>query len=646
MEDFVVSARKYRPQDFDSVVGQESITQTLLKSIESNHLAQAFLFCGPRGVGKTTCARILAKTVNDLGHDEKGSEHDYSFNIFELDAASNNSVDDIRSLIDQVRIPPQVGKYKVYIIDEVHMLSSSAFNAFLKTLEEPPPYAIFILATTEKHKVLPTILSRRQIFDFNRIQIPDMVKHLQGIASKENIQVDNDALHVIAEKADGALRDALSIFDQIVGFSGNTITYEDVIQNLNVLDYDYYFKITDAFLNSDHAEVIVLFNNILEKGFDGHSFVNGMANHLRNLLFCTSEKTASILEVGQNVREQYLEQSRRSPQSFILNSMNILSEADVNYKASKNPRLLVEIALLKICSLIEKLEQKKNDNLQIGAVSKDKDTQPKPEYSDTPSTPEKVPKEEAKSAVADIAKENASEDDSNTRSAPENKELQDTPESFQEPESTPLTDKLSSKSDGVENTHSQKQPDAEKAQKEAIKTSPLKSKLKKYKTKGVPTLSQLGSAKKSNEKKGDSEEDPIEDLSPLTNKPATAFNQADLWKFWDEYAELVKAADKQSYYATLTKHKVLLRDDYKLELLVDNHVQLQDLNEDKANLVGFLREKLNNWRITLKGIIDEVERDDGDSLYDPHKKFEAMAERNPAIVELRKRFDLDVDYDS
>ena len=643
MEDFVVSARKYRPQDFDSVVGQESITQTLLKSIKSNHLAQAFLFCGPRGVGKTTCARILAKTVNDLGHDDHGSDHDYAFNIFELDAASNNSVDDIRSLIDQVRIPPQVGKYKVYIIDEVHMLSSSAFNAFLKTLEEPPSYAIFILATTEKHKVLPTILSRCQIFDFNRIQIPDMVKHLQGIAAKENIEVDNDALHVIAEKADGALRDALSIFDQIVGFSGNKITYEDVIQNLNVLDYDYYFKITDAFLQSDHSEIIVLFNNILEKGFDGHSFVNGLANHLRNLLFCTSEKTANILEVGQNVREQYLDQSKRSPQSFILNAMNILSEADVNYKASKNPRLLVEIALLKICSLVEKIEQKKNDNPK--PVKEDQESK----ISLKPSAETRVAESSKKQTIINqnqLEKPENPTADLSTSPTTNRGNIAETAHTLNEPELDGENSQKSAGSTKTENTKNENKPDENFSGKQTKKSSSFRSKLKGYKTKGVPTLSELGSTKKSAEKNGESNEEPLDDLSPLDNKPASPFNQAQLWEAWDEYAEQIRQADKQSYFATLTKHKALLRDDFKLELLVDNHVQLQDLNEDKANLVGFLREKLNNWRITLKGIIDEVERDDGDSLYDPHKKFEAMAEKNPALIEFRKRFDLDVDYDS
>ncbi|MFT7347674.1 MAG: DNA polymerase-3 subunit gamma/tau, partial [Cryomorphaceae bacterium] len=291
MDEFIVSARKYRPNTFESVVGQENITQTLLKAIENNHLAQAFLFNGPRGVGKTTCARILAREVNHFHSDGVDEGNDFSFNIFELDAASNNSVEDIRSLIDQVRIPPQIGKYKVYIIDEVHMLSKAAFNAFLKTLEEPPSYAIFILATTEKHKVLPTIISRCQVFDFNRIQISSMVAHLASIAEKEKIQIEESALHVISEKADGALRDALSIFDQMVSFSGNNVTYQDVIDNLNILDYDYYFALCNCFLNSDTETALVTFNQILNKGFDGHNFINGLANHIRNILMCISPKT-------------------------------------------------------------------------------------------------------------------------------------------------------------------------------------------------------------------------------------------------------------------------------------------------------------------------------------------------------------------
>lgn len=359
MENFVVSARKYRPQSFETVVGQESITKTLDNAIANNHLAQAFLFCGPRGVGKTTCARILAKKINSEG--DINPDEDFSFNIFELDAASNNSVDDIRQLIDQVRIPPQVGNYRVYIIDEVHMLSASAFNAFLKTLEEPPPYAIFILATTEKHKILPTILSRCQIFDFKRIEIPDIIKQLEKIASEEGVKAEHDALHVVAQKADGAMRDALSIFDQIVSFCGNDITYQDVIENLNVLDYDYYFKVADAIESSNISEALLTLDKVLEKGFDGHNFINGLAEHLRNLLVCKNPETIELLLVGENVKQRYLEQANKLSKDMLLTALRVASKCDVQYKLSKNQRLLLEIGLMQMCSIKDALE-KKNSN--------------------------------------------------------------------------------------------------------------------------------------------------------------------------------------------------------------------------------------------------------------------------------------------
>ena len=348
-EQFIVSARKYRPNDWDSVVGQENITTTMQHAITSGHLAQAFLFCGPRGVGKTTCARIFAKAINQGTTDNEND--DFSFNIFELDAASNNSVDDIRVIIDQVRIPPQSGKYKVYIIDEVHMLSSQAFNAFLKTLEEPPPYAIFILATTEKHKVLPTILSRCQVYDFNRITISDIAKQLAWIAEKEGITAEPDALHVIAEKADGAMRDALSIFDQIVSFCDNNITYEGVVKNLNILDYDYYFKVTDALLANNIHQSLLVFNDILENGFDGHHFIVGLGGHCRNLLVCKDPITLKLLEVGENIKARYNEQSQKTSAKFLVDAITIAGDCDVNYKTSKNQRLLVELALMKMSSL-------------------------------------------------------------------------------------------------------------------------------------------------------------------------------------------------------------------------------------------------------------------------------------------------------
>ena len=360
MSNFIVSARKYRPQTFDTVVGQQSITNTLKNAIVNNHLAQAFLFCGPRGVGKTTCARILAKTINCLDLSEKTEacnkcesctsfNESHSFNIHELDAASNNSVEDIRNLVDQVRIPPQVGDRKIYIIDEVHMLSQAAFNAFLKTLEEPPSHAIFILATTEKHKIIPTILSRCQIFDFKRIQVEDIAKHLEKICSNENITFEADALHIIGQKADGALRDALSIFDRMISFNNSEINYKDTIENLNILDYDYYFKLVEQAVKQEIPAALLTFNEVLQKGFDGHNFINGLAEHLRNILVCKNPQTIELLEVGANIKTRYSEQSQNCPQQFILEALEICNQCDVHYKASRNQRLLIELGLMQIC---------------------------------------------------------------------------------------------------------------------------------------------------------------------------------------------------------------------------------------------------------------------------------------------------------
>jgi DNA polymerase-3 subunit gamma/tau len=381
MGEYIVSARKYRPSTFKSVIGQPSITNTLKNAIQNNHLAHAYLFCGPRGVGKTTCARIFAKTLNCFNRTSeteacnecescKAFNENRSYNIHELDAASNNSVDDIRNLIDQVRIPPQLGKYSIYIIDEVHMLSAAAFNAFLKTLEEPPVHAFFVLATTEKHKIIPTILSRCQIFDFSRIKIDDTVRYLSYIAQNEGIQVEPDALHVVAQKADGGMRDALSIFDQIVSFSGSQITYKSVIENLNVLDYEYYFQMVDAFLEQNVSKTLLLFNEILDKGFDGHIFINGLASHLRDLLVSKDEITLQLLEVSTNVKEQYKVQAKKCTPYFLFEALNICGKCDIAYKASKNQRLHVELALIQIC--VADLEKKKPeptpDNLSQSTV--------------------------------------------------------------------------------------------------------------------------------------------------------------------------------------------------------------------------------------------------------------------------------------
>lgn len=349
MEHFVVSARKYRPQTFKDVVGQSAITNTLLNAIEHNHLAQALLFTGPRGVGKTTCARILAKMINSEGNEN--SEEDYAFNIFELDAASNNSVDDIRNLTDQVRIPPQVGKYKVYIIDEVHMLSQAAFNAFLKTLEEPPKHCIFILATTEKHKIIPTILSRCQIFDFKRITVKDAKEYLKYIAEEQGVNAEDDALHIIAQKADGAMRDALSIFDRVVSFSGKDLTRQAVTENLNVLDYETYFESTDLILDNKIPELLLQFNKTLSKGFDGHHYIAGLASHFRDVLVCKNPATVELLEVGEDTKKKYLDQANKASQEFLIQGINLANDCDLKYKSSKNQRLLVELTLMQLASI-------------------------------------------------------------------------------------------------------------------------------------------------------------------------------------------------------------------------------------------------------------------------------------------------------
>jgi len=628
MDEFIVSARKYRPNTFESVVGQENITQTLLKAIESNHLAQAFLFNGPRGVGKTTCARILAREVNHFHSNGVDEGNDFSFNIFELDAASNNSVEDIRSLIDQVRIPPQIGKYKVYIIDEVHMLSKAAFNAFLKTLEEPPSYAIFILATTEKHKVLPTIISRCQVFDFNRIQISSMVAHLAKIAEKENISAEESALHVIAEKADGALRDALSIFDQMVSFSGNKVTYQSVIDNLNILDYDYYFALCSAFQNSDTETALVTFNQILNKGFDGHNFINGLANHIRNVLMCVSPKTVGILEVGETVKKRYLEEAPKFETGSLVKALELLGKADLDFKISRNQRLLVEVLLLKLCALFSGSEEKKNssDERELAPAK------PGSKQENTPSIP--IPEvSEAVPGQADPKGE--APDDSETMI-----------------EDNPVAEVELPGEDSKETTE-QAEPVEKSAQANTVEepdvtpktsNSSFNSKIGNGAMKGLPSLSAMKAKLQTDEEKVGADSD--DEAANYDGKPADSFNLNELWEAWKEYTAKIRAEDKQSYYVTLTKHDPVVVEENQIEFLVDNHVQLSDLNDDKGNLLEFLREKLNNWRIQLNVVIDEAETKDGDSLYDPSAKFNAMAEKNPLLAELKNRFDLDIEHDA
>ena len=671
MEEFIVSARKYRPKTFESVVGQENITNNLLKAIENNHLAQAFLFCGPRGVGKTSCARILARTVNEFHSDSNQPDQDFAFNIFELDAASNNSVEDIRNLIDQTRIPPQTGKYKVYIIDEVHMLSTNAFNAFLKTLEEPPPYAIFILATTEKHKVLPTILSRCQVYDFHAIQVADMVKHLQGIAQKEGIDAQSDALHIIAEKADGALRDALSIFDQIVGVTGKKLTYQDVIDNLNILDYDYYFAMTEAFLRGDKTEVLLTLNTIIDNGFDGHVFVNGLASHFRNLLFCTSEKTAAILQVGETIQKRYVAQAQNCQTRFILNAMHKLSEVDINYKSSKNKRLLVELTLLGLCALADQLHQKKNPDSDLteadtpgrGGDTPQTTTLAPPEKPELPNhlasrngnsrtertvaaaekittgqTPSPAKHEEVSTKaepqrgdIPDAAPVPAAEtrsDNDTARNAPAGKESVTPPPPATSPELAEEAEKYP-------------KPDSRHGK------TRFSGKLKGARSRGLPSLTTMSANSGRTPTPDPGETLKEEDFSaPNENRPADDFNLAQLWKAWEEYTRKVKEEGNKSYYATLTKHQPIVRDKNKVEFLVDHHVQLSDLESDRTRLLEFLREKLNNWQIQLTGIIQEDDPEEETSMYDPRKRFEAMRNENPLLGKMQKIFDLDVEHDS
>ncbi len=420
MENFIVSARKYRPDTFESVVGQRSITTTLQNAIKANKLAHAYLFCGPRGVGKTTCARIFAQTINcqnrtseteACGECEscKAFQGSRSYNIHELDAASNNSVEDIRNLIDQVRIPPQIGKYSVYIIDEVHMLSSAAFNAFLKTLEEPPAHARFILATTEKHKILPTILSRCQIFDFNRIKVQDIAEHLQKIAGREGITAEPEALNVVAQKADGGLRDALSFFDQIASFSGAEITYEKVIENLNVLDYEYYFKLTDNFLEGNYVESLLAYNEILNRGFDSLNFINGLSEHFRDLLVSKEPKTLELLEIGASIKERYKKQSQNASVAFLYQALNITSQCDVQYKMAKNKRLLVELTLMKLNNILQFIQKQNAENVQLQPVQKqpENNTATKAETTTITTTTQPVKKPVVEKKTSSISIKNA-----------------------------------------------------------------------------------------------------------------------------------------------------------------------------------------------------------------------------------------------
>jgi DNA polymerase-3 subunit gamma/tau len=603
VDNFIVSARKYRPATFETVVGQQHITNTLKNAIKNNQLAQAFLFCGPRGVGKTTCARILAKTINCTDLQPNGEacgvcnscqsfQNGNSFNIHELDAASNNSVDDIRSLIEQVRIPPQGARYKVYIIDEVHMLSQAAFNAFLKTLEEPPHYAIFILATTEKHKILPTILSRCQIFDFNRISVDDMAQHLAGIAAKESISYEQDGLHIIAQKADGGLRDALSMFDQIVSFSDGAVTYRSVIDNLNILDYDYYFNITDSLLQEDTAKTLLLFDEILNKGFDGAHFISGLSEHFRNLLVGKDTATLKLLEVSEGIRAKYLQQSQAANVSFLLSAMNIANQCDLNYKLSKNQRLQVELALLKMCHLLSVFS--------LAATP----------LTAMPATDEQLKKKPDTPAVAPV-KEVVSADNLSVVSE------------------TPAAYNITKKEEQAEPVKAipaiEKPAEAEKP-KVFIPNASASASVK------IPSLKDVGKTP----------EEVLEEDDPYLKGDAKEdFTFDDFLKLWNTHAANVKAQGKMSLFTIFISEVPKMVGPNLFEIIVENKVQENDFKNEKPVLLNYLRSTLKNFDIDVITRIEEskvVKRP-----YTSQEKFNHMAAKNPQLIELKKRFNLDFD---
>ena len=580
MENYIVSARKYRPSTFDSVVGQRALTTTLKNAIATGKLAHAYLFCGPRGVGKTTCARIFAKTINCLSPGADGEacnqcescmafNEQRSYNIHELDAASNNSVEDIRTLIDQVRIPPQIGKYKVYIIDEVHMLSQAAFNAFLKTLEEPPHHAIFILATTEKHKILPTILSRCQIYDFNRMNVQDTVGHLQYVASKEGIQAEPEALNVIAQKADGGMRDALSIFDQVASFTGGNITYQGVIQNLNVLDYEYYFRLTDFFLENKASDTMLLLNEVLRKGFDAHHFITGLASHFRDLLVSKDPITLPLLEVGASIRERYQQQAQKCEQKFLYRAMKLCNDCDLNYRTSKNKRLLVELTLIQCAQLT----LPDADDL-IGGRSPRKRLKP-----------------------------------------------------------------LFTQQPVITSPSQPQQPTGEVA----ARKNPLpeiKIEKRKIPVMKLGTGISIRNYQTPEEKKTAVTPKNTETVSQQSDYEDYMFNEKDLNYYWREFAQQKLPIEEKANAARMMNMSPKLLDDTTFEVGVDNGMVEKYMNQLLPAIQAHLRESLHNRKITMKVRVFEAK--EVVRAYSPVERFQLMSKKNPKLMKLKEVFGLEL----
>ena len=595
MEDYIVSARKYRPSTFESVVGQRALTTTLKNAIATGKLAHAYLFCGPRGVGKTTCARIFAKTINCLHPTADGEacnecescvafNEQRSYNIHELDAASNNSVDDIRQLVEQVRIPPQIGKYKVYIIDEVHMLSASAFNAFLKTLEEPPHHAIFILATTEKHKILPTILSRCQIYDFNRIRVEDIVAHLAYVASKEGISAEPEALNVIALKADGGMRDALSIFDQVVSFTGGNITYQSVIENLNVLDYEYYFRLTDCFLENKVTDALLLFNEVLNKGFEGSHFITGLASHFRDVLVSKDPVTLPLLEVGASIRQRYQEQAQRCPLPFIYRAMKLCNDCDLSYRTSKNKRLLVELTLIQVAQITSGEEE---------AISGGRS--PKQKIKPIFTTPQAT--------------------------------------TAQQPAATTTSEQSQARS---QSAAPQPSPQVSSA---PSPVSVLLAKEKEEKKIPVVKIGGLGvSIKQHPQLKAEA---PAVTVQAPQHLPEEDYmiTERDVNFYWQEYANTMPKEQVALSTRMHAMHLTLL-DDTSFEVVVDNELIAKEFIALIPSVESYLRTRLKNGKVIMKVRVSAPS--EKTRAYSRVEKYQMMAQKNNALPQLREEFGLEL----
>ena len=621
MENYIVSARKYRPATFESVVGQHALTITLKNAIATGKLAHAYLFCGPRGVGKTTCARIFAKTINCQTPTAEGEacnqcesclafNEQRSYNIHELDAASNNSVEDIRSLIEQVRIPPQIGKYKVYIIDEVHMLSQAAFNAFLKTLEEPPHHAIFILATTEKHKILPTILSRCQIYDFNRIGIKDTIDHLQYVAKLEHINAEPEALTVIAQKADGGMRDALSIFDQVVSFTGGNITYKSVIENLNVLDYEYYFKLTDLLLENKVPESMLLFNDVLKKGFDGSHFITGLSSHFRDLLVSKDPSTLQLLEVGAGIRDRYKEQAQKCDQKFLYRAMKLCNDCDLNYRASKNKRLLVELTLIQCAQLTLPDADDASGGRGPKKTIKPVFTQPAAAQQPQVASATQVQQAPVHSSPSSVTTQAA-----NGTTA-------------QHPQASAAVQPGASASPGAASSAPSQGAGVAQTAKEERKIPVMK-------------MSSLGVSIK-NPQRDQVSQNATTTYVPKVQQPEEdfMFNDRDLNYYWQEYAgQLPKEQDALAKRMQMLR-PALLNNSTTFEVVVDNEFAAKDFTALIPELQDYLRGRLKNSKVMMTVRVSEAT--ETVRPVGRVEKFQMMAQKNQALMQLKDEFGLEL----